>query len=340
MSNAITERYFVQKNFADHADRALAAIVRKTRFRPEREIFRGQIYDKDKVGSVLYKGTWKKQPAVLKIQGLRPEVDEIDIIHKFNAQNTSTKIRLPHLYDGSPWNIKDGFGYLLLEYIDAPKIYQPPFATPAQRTEFCSLYEEYKTRCLHRPLFAQKLNEQSSLVFIAQRISHWVNVAESQGNLANDDIQKVEQFLTLIGRHLPSVKMRFLHGHFTYDDIFKLSDNGYVIMSNLFWSYRPEYYDATFHLWAGIKSLRDKNISIQKVQHYLTDWTKAYKKIPIIARDHDFDRKFNIMMAERCLGALLLDIQNQHYTTDRKGQTKHLRSLFQILFRHCTKKLE
>lgn len=340
MSNKITEKYFEHVNFADHEKRVLDEITTKTNFQPEKEIFRGQIYDKDKVGSLIYKGIWQDKPAVLKIQGLQPDIDEIDIIKRFNKQNKSTKIRLPKLYDGSKWNKQDGYGYLLLEYIDAPQIYQPPFATPEQIKDFCALYQEYKTKCLREPLVEKEPNEQSSLVFTAQRISHWAKIAQSKGHLVEAEVKNVEKFLSLAGQHLPSIKMEFMHGHFTYDDIFKLSDNEYVLMSNLFWSYRPEFYDTTFHLWAGIKSLRDKSVNIERVKEYLQNWLEEYRKLPVVMQDADFERKFDIMMAERCIGATLVDIQNQHYEKDHSNFIAHLTELFRDLFKHFADKLE
>jgi hypothetical protein len=340
MGNKITEKYFEHSNFADNEQRALDEITTKTNFQPEKEIFRGQIYDKDKVVSLIYKGAWQEKPAVLKIQGLQPDVDEIDMISRFNDQNESAKIRLPKLYDGSRWNEKDGYGYLLLEYIDAPQIYQSPFANQKQIKDFCALYQEYKTKCLRDPLFEREPNEQSSLVFTRGRVSHWTKIAQTKGHLTEAEVKNVEKFLSLAGRHLPSMKMEFMHGHFTYDDIFKLSDKEYVLMSNLFWSYRPEFYDTTFHLWAGIKSLRDQSVGIEQIIEYLQNWLEEYKKLPIVMQDADFERKFNMMMAERCIGALLVDIQNQHYNSDSNNFIAHLTELFRDLFKHFADKLE
>jgi len=340
MGNKITEKYFEHGNFADHGKKVLKEIATKTNFQPEKEIFRGQIYDKDKVGSLIYKGIWQNKQAVLKIQGLQPDIDEIDMINKFNSQNKSAKIRLPKLYDGSKWNDQDGYGYLLLEYIDAPQIYQPPFAGPAQVKDFCALYQEYKTKCLSQPFVEKEPSEQSSLVFTAQRVSHWAKIAQAKGHLAETEVKNVEKFLSLASRHLPSIKMEFMHGHFTYNDIFKLSDDEYVLMSNLFWSYRPEFYDATFHLWAGIKSLRDQNVSVEQVKEYLQNWLEEYKKLPAVMQDVDFERKFNMMMAERCVGATLVDIQNQHYNNARSNFIAHLTELFRDLFKYFADKLE
>lgn len=340
MGNKITEKYFEHSGFADNGKRALDEIIAETGFQPGKEIFRGQIYDPDKLSSLVYKGVWQDMPAVLKIQGLQPDIDEIDIIDRFNGQNRSAKIRLPELYGGSKWNEKDGYGYLLLEYIDAPKIYRPPFADQGQVKDFCALYQEYKTGCLVNPLFEREPNEQSSLVFTAQRVSHWAKIAQAKGHLACAETKDVERFLTLAGKHLPSIKMEFMHGHLTHDDIFKLPDGKYILMSNLFWSYRPEFYDAAFHLWAAIKSLRDQSVNAGQVIGYLKNWIAEYKKLPSIAPDAGFERKFAMMMAERCIGALLVDIRNQHYGSDRDVFIAHLTGLFRDLFKHFADKLE
>jgi len=340
MGNKITEKYFIQANFADQAQRVLAEIKARTNFQPEKEIFRGQIYDPDKVGSLIYKGVWRKLPAVLKIQGLKPEIDEIDMISRFNEQNDSKKIRLPKLYKGSKWNELDGYGYLLLEYIDAPKIYQPPLADQEQKEDFCRFYQEYKTKCLRQPLFARQPHEKNSLVFVNQRVLHWQKIAEAKEQLTEVNKKRVEKFLNIAGRHLPSIKMEFMHGHLTYNDLYKISDNEYVLMSNLFWSYRPEFYDSTFHLWAGLNSLHNKNIKLEQIIEYLQNWFGQYKKIPVIKQANDFNGKFNLMMAERCLGALLIDIKNKHQQKGQNNLVNYLSRLFADLFEYFTDKLE
>ncbi|MBU4375412.1 hypothetical protein KKH38_02840, partial [Patescibacteria group bacterium] len=223
---------------------------------------------------------------------------------------------------------------------DAPQIYKPPFANQEQIQDFCALYQEYKTKCLKSPFMEKEPNEQSSLVFTTQRVSHWAKIAQSKGHLAETEVKNVEKFLSLSKKHLPSIKMEFMHGHFTYNDIFKLSDKEYVLMSNLFWSYRPEFYDATFHLWAGIKSIRDENIIFEQIKKYIQNWINEYKKLPIIRQDSDFEKKFNIMMAERCIGALLVDIQNQNYGINRDNLVARLTELFRELFKYFTNKLE
>ncbi|MCL5418692.1 MAG: hypothetical protein M1360_01990, partial [Candidatus Marsarchaeota archaeon] len=71
----------------------LKEILNKTGFKREKEIFRGEIIytngAKPVTGSILLKGTYKAKPAVLKIQGLRLESSEVEIIKRFEQQNKS-----------------------------------------------------------------------------------------------------------------------------------------------------------------------------------------------------------------------------------------------------------
>ncbi len=340
MSNRITEKYFDQPNFADREKEVLDRIVAETGFVPEKEIFRGKIYDANKVGSLIYGGKYENNPAVLKIQGLKPEVDEIDIVNSFNAQNTSERVRLPRIYSGKKWNEQDEYGYLLQEQVGGTKIYQPPFASAAGMQDFVELYEEYRAECLHKPLFEKTPDEQNSLDFATRRVLKWSKIAESKGDLTDPKKEMLERFLAAAKDHLPSMSMDFMHGHLTYDDISKVSPDEYVLMSNLFWSYRPEYYDTTFHLWAGIKSVRDTSVTIDQIEKYLQEWVEKYKTVEAIKQDPDFERKFNMNLVERCMGAVLVDIPNQNYAENRQELVPHLTDLFGRLFDSSIQKIK
>ncbi len=339
MSNKITEKYFDKFDFLEREKQILSEIEKKADFISEKEIFRGEVYDKDKVGSLIYKGKLQDKSAVLKIQLIKPNIEEADMINFFNKQNKSKKIRLPKLFKSSRWSKKDGYGYLIMEFIDAPMIYDFPFASPEQIKSFCGFYQEYKTKAVNKPFFEKSADELSSLVFTVQRVSHWTKIAQMKNTLTESDVKNIEKFISLAGKHLPSVKMEFMHGHLTHSDIYKISENEYVLMSNLFWSYRPEYYDTAFHLWNGIKSIRDVKINSRRVIGYIQKWIGEYKKIPFIKKDKDFERKSNIMMAERCIGALLVDLQNQEYKKDRKRHIKHLTIIFRNLFEYFAGRL-
>lgn len=338
MSNKITEKYFEHEDKLNQLEQAIQQISTETGFIPEKEIFRGQIYDKDKVASLIYKGTFQEHPAALKVQGLKPEIEETEIINKFNSQNKSKIIRLPKVYKKTDWNETDGQGYSIVELVEAPQIYEQPFASPEQIAEFCRFYTEYKENCLQEPLFEKQSHEENSLDFTLQRVNHWAKISQSKGHLTEEIGNLLDQFKTLVSKYLPESKMEFMHGHLTANDIFKISENEFVLMSNLFWGYRPEYYDTTFHLWAGIKSIQDTSLKFSQIVQYVEEWFSEYQKIPSISQDPGFKQKFYVMLAERCIGSLLVDIPNQNYSKDSEKIRSYLMDIFKELFKYCSQK--
>lgn len=235
MSNKITEKYFTQKDFSKREKEVLAAVTKKTGFVVEREIFRGCIYDANKVGSLIYRGTWQGKLAALKLQGLKPEVDEGDIIKCFKTQSQSKLVRVPELYIHSAWEAERGYGYLITEYVEAPKIFEMPFANLEQMRDFARFYQEYRVSVLTRPWI--KPETLDSLAFTVQRVDHWRKIYESKKRLKIEDYAPyLIRYYPFAVKHLPGIPMVFCHGHLTANDIYKLTDDSFVVLSNLFWS--------------------------------------------------------------------------------------------------------
>lgn len=337
MSNKITEKYFDNIDFADRLDRVFDSILDETGFVTERELFRGKIYQDDKLGSVIFKGRYKNKKAVLKIQGIEPEMSELDIIESFNKQNKSNKIRLPKVYESKEWDKKEKFSYLVLEYIEGKRIFEPPMATSKQIDEFVDFYKELKSRAISRSFIKRSDSDKNVIQFFSERVSIWSQIALSQKKLKAQNTRIAQEFINVSLRKMSNIKMEFTHGHLSYDDVIKNKKGKYVLMSNLFWSYRPEYYDAVFNIWASIKSMRDKRVKSAKMIDYIEKWRKSYKRLPMIEKDVKFDGLFNSMMMERCVGALLVDIENQRYEKDDKEYKKHLKNIFIDIFNHYKK---
>jgi len=338
MSNEIVEKFFSYQSDDNAQKMAVAEILKQTRFQPEEEIFQGKLWEKNKVGSLIYQGQWENRPAVLKVQFLPLAVDEIEIREKFDQQNKSQKIRLPKLYAGQRYDKEKGYGFLILEKVEAQKIYSAPFANPEQRKNFCEFYQEYKENCLNEPFWEPQPNEKSSLVFVAQRISFWAKLAQEQGFLIEEEIKDIEKFFSILSRFASSLKMEFMHGHLSNGDILQPAPDEYVLLSNIFWSYRPEFYDAVFHLWAGIKSLDCGEATSEQVISYIKKWEEEYKKLPCVQEVKEFSAKFRLMMAERCLGARLVDIPQENKGNPRRAA--YLKKIFQDLFLFLMANLE
>jgi len=341
MANKITEKYFTQNDFSRMKDKVLAEVTAETGFIAREEIFRGVIYERQKVGSLIYKGTWQRKPAALKLQGLKPEVDEGEIVKHFTGQNNSRLIRVPKIYVHFPWQAKRGYGYLITEYVDAPKIFKMPFATAEQMLDFARFYQEYRTSALTRPwLEPETLN---SLAFTLERVNHWRKISESKKRLSPEEYRPyLTRFYPQAEKHLPTIPMVFCHGHLTADDIYKLADGSYVVLSNLFWSYRPEWYDLGFNIWACWQGIRDTSYTFEEMLGYIEEWLKVYRQIPVVKKDNDFERKITMLLLERTMGTILVDLGANDFFDKKKNAKylRHLLSLNQKLFNYLVDKLE
>lgn len=341
MENKITEKYFDQEDFSQKEREALKQVMSETKFEPEEEIFRGIIYEKDKVGSLIYKGKYQGESAVLKLQGLKPEIDEGEMIENFEKQNKSSFVRLPKLYFHKPWSEDLGYGFLITEYIEAPKIFEPPFASEEQMAEFGKFYQEYRTQAITRPWLKQEA--KNSIDFTLKRVENWRKISEHKGRLKKEDyIPFLERFYSLAQKHFPSIPLVFCHRHITPNDIYKMPHGSYVLFSNLFWSHCPQWYELAFNIWACIQHIRDTNYKFEDLLEYIEKWRRHYHEIPVVQKDSDFDRKLNTNLLERTMGAILMDIGVNDFYDKPENQKyfKHLLKLHQSLFKYLAEKVE
>jgi hypothetical protein len=341
MSNKITEKYFTQDDFSQRETEVLTQVTAETGFVVEKEIFRGMIYDKNKVGSLIYRGTLNGKPVVLKLQGLKPEVDEEEIVRHFTDQNQSKLVRVPALYAHKPWTEERGYGYLITEYLDAPKIFEMPFATAEQMQSFARFYQEYRTSALTRSWVEPETKD--SLAFTVQRVDNWRKISEHKQRLNLQDYAPyLVRYYPLAVKHLPPIPMVFCHGHLTANDIYRLPDGSFVVLSNLFWSYRPQWYDLAFNVWSCLMHIRDTSYTFEQLLEYVEKWLTVYRAIPVVQEDKEFERKITILLLERTMGAILVDLGANDFfgKEENKSYLQHLLGLHQRLFDHLAQKLE
>lgn len=341
MSNKITKKYFTQDDFSQREADVLAQVIAETGFVTEKEIFRGMIYDKNKVGSLIYKGTLDSKPAVLKLQGLKPEIDEGEIVRHFTDQNQSKIVRVPVLYAHKPWTEERGYGYLITEYLDAPKIFEMPFANKEQMTDFAHFYQEYRASALTRSWIEPETKD--SLAFTVHRVDHWRKISEHKKRLTLEDYASyLVRYYPVAVKHLPSIPMVFCHGHLTANDIYHLKNNSYVVLSNLYWSYRPQWYDLAFNIWNCLMHIRNISYTFEQLLQYVEEWLTTCRAIPVVRQDKDFERKITVLLLERTMGAILVDLgANDFYEKEEnKPYLRHLLDLHHRLFDHLAQKLE
>lgn len=321
-SNRIVEKYFSDSHFSDNVDAITKELVTLTDFKIEKELFRGFIYDEQKLGSVIYKGFFRDRQSVLKIQGLPPETDEIDIIHNFKSQNKSLVVRLPELYRYSHYDPAKGYGYLITEFIDGPHIFEMPYASSKEKEEFCIFYQEYRKNTLNTPFV--KKDENNTIDFLIRRVDMWRRVALDRKNtFLRLDEAKIDnicaRYKKCIKNHAKNINMVFCHGHLTANDIFKKGSD-YILLSNLYWSYRPELYDLVFGVHWCIENIAKSGFSDSELEKFIAEWFHFFYNIPVVAEDPEGKHKLHFMLLERTMGGILLDTGAQPLTNENANR--------------------
>lgn len=328
----IVEKYFTQEDFSKREKEVLDITVSKTGFTPQTILFKGMIFDEDKIGSIIYKGIYKGKPAVLKLQGLRPETDEVDILIGFKKHNKSKIIRAPKLYTYQKWNEKDEFGFLITEFIPYPKIHEMPFPSTNKIKLFCNFYQEYKTNCVNAP-FVQTDEDNSAKKFVLKRVETWKKISDYKGLLEKIISRKQIENVINIYKNLMSdkidSKMVFSHGHLSSKDIL-YNGKEFVLLSNLYWTYRPEYYDLIFNLHWCLEAIEDIEFTLTDYIELVKKWFNNFYKIPIVKSDEQAIKNIHLMLLERTMGAILIDTGSRNKSNEA---IKHLLNI-QVQFFH------
>lgn len=339
--NKIAEKYFDQEDFSIHSERVLREIKTQTGFIVDQEIFRGVIFDKNKVGSIIYRGHWKNRPAVLKLQGLKPDIDEAWMVEQFIAQNKSARIRPPQVYMHEPWSAEKGYGFTVSEFVAAPTIFNMPFANDHEIRSFCDFYQEFRTRAITAPWLP--IPAEDCAQFVTARLDHWLKVNQTKKRLSPVDFEPyIERFQKTVLPRLVGKPLVFSHGHVTANDIFVPAAGQYIIMSNLFWSWRPQWYDLTFNVWACLQHIRTPNFSFTDLLEYVEKWRRSYYHIPVTNSDPKFREHFIIMMLERLVGAIVVDLGAREHDDglEKSSYFRPMLKLHQQLFDHVADEME
>ena len=81
------------------------SVAKETGFTPEKLINKSAWWSESTgIGAFHYSGKFEGKRAILKVQGVKPKMSEIDMIEFFAAQNKSKIIRPPKLYATLRWN--------------------------------------------------------------------------------------------------------------------------------------------------------------------------------------------------------------------------------------------
>ena len=338
---------------ATDENKAVNEVVGTTGFKIEKEIFRGTYpsHGKTVTGSVFFKGLYRDKPAVLKIQGLKIEASDAEMAKAFENQNRSKIIRAPEIFYVQNWSAKKGFGLQITEYVDAPLIYDLPFATKDQMKDFATFYQEYKTKCITRPWVKRDVGKlhasgasrsTDSLSAEILSIDKWISNTEAKGRLKLEDYAPfVIRFYPFAAKFIPNMKLEFMHGELIAQHIYKLGDGTYRLFSNILWRYVLEWSDLSKNIWWNLLQIRSNDVSLGEVVSYVDRWLSTYKTIPVVKKDPNFESKMNFLLLERMTGILAGDMGTSDYWGSKEGQKyfRHMLGIYQGLFDHFADEL-
>jgi len=303
-----TAKAFLEgQDMSSRESEVLRDIIARTNFLPKGVLWRSDYYGTGKLGAIHYLGKFKDKKAVLKIQGVKPETSEIEMIRAFSGQNESLVIRAPRLFESLAWNEKLGYEALIMEHIEGEKIIKSgSLQTQDKVGEFFNLYQEYKNNCINKPWLA-KPQKENFLEVIRKAKTVAQKVKPDSPYRREEDLELVDKGSKKLEAIWQNKESEFMHGHFSAEDLIK-KGNKVVLFSNLFWKWKPPFYDAVFAYHWFIYSLSGiTRISKEKIDSQRNIWLDQIYNLSLIRSSKNNRMLINAVLLERALAGLLVD---------------------------------
>lgn len=304
--NKISHLFLLGSDLRDRDKEVLEDASKRLNFIPLKLIDRSSWWGSKEIGSFRYLGKFKGKKAVLKIQGVRPVTSEIYMIKAFSKANRSKILRPPLLYSCLSWDNEKRYEALVLEFISGKRVINSP-TNNDEIEEFFNLRQEYKKNCVVNPWINKpnfSLSEE-----IRNNFDKWRQASfrlYPTHPLRKDlDLKLIDKAVRILMQNYKGVESEFQHGHFGASDLYKISNNEVIILSNLYWSWKPPFYDAVFGYHWFVYSLANlKNATPKLIEEQKTLWVNR------ILRSHLKGAKLKLLslaFLERAAAGLNLD---------------------------------
>ncbi len=302
--NEISHIYLHGSDLLQREQLVLADASKKLGFVPDKIEGRSSWWGSKEIGAFFASGMYKNKPAFLKIQGVKPTVDEVYMIKSFTKTNKSKLIRPPLLYAHLPWNDKERYEALVLEPVEKRVV-----QTPTNRKEldvFFKAYEDYHKNCLGNPWLTKPKET------IPQRISDnfkiWRKASfklfPTHPLRKDEDYNLIDSAVEVLKKGYENVDFEFQHGHFSESDLYQ-KENQIVLLSNLYWAWRPPLYDGVFGMHWFIYHLADvKDMMPEIVEEQRKLWLEKIQTLP---RVKTHKKLYGLALLERAAAGLNLD---------------------------------
>lgn len=304
--NKISHLFLEGSDLADREKEVLEDASRRFSFIPKKLLDRSSWWTSKEIGAFRYEGKYKGKRAVLKIQGVKPKTSEIYMIQAFSKANKSKILRHPLLYSFLPWDDKKRYEALVLEFVDGKRIVNSP-TNNKELEEFFNLRKEYKKNCVINPWIdkpSESLSDEIKINFKKWREASF-KLYPTHPFREKTDRKLIDEAVDLLVQDYKGIASEFQHGHFSTGDLYKISENEVIVLSNLYWSWKPPFYDAIFgYHWFIYHLAKLPNATPELVKQQRNLWLST---INSLAKTDSDKKLLNLALLERSAAGLNLD---------------------------------
>ena len=259
------------------------------------------------IGAFRYEGEFEGKKAVLKIQGVKPITSEIYMIKSFAKANKSKILRPSLLYGYLDWDEKMRYEALVLEFVEGKRIVQNP-TNEGEIDEFFKLREEYRGNCVADPWIEKpgsSLSEEAKLNFEKWRQASF-RLFPTHPSRKPEDKNLIDSAVKILVKNYGGVVAEFQHGHFSTTDLLKTKKGEVIVLSNLYWSWKPPFYDAVFGYHWYIYNLANLNsVTPALIEQQRNLWMSKINRLAKTEKDRVL---LNLALLERATAGLNLDV--------------------------------
>jgi len=286
----------------------LEDIVSKTDFLPEKVIWRSTYWGTNQVGAVHYLGIYKNDAAVLKIQGVKPDVSEIFMIEQFALQNRSKIVRPPILFHTIPWNEENGYEALIMEHVSGAQVLESKKLESRENIKkFLNVYLEYRNNCLPlKPWLPKPDSVKPEDAFGQLWSTSQKAYPEHPFRKTEDHALGLKAYQTLFQVY-KDVPMEFVHGHISMYDLVRKGSQ-VVLFSNLFWKWKFPFYDLVFGFhWFLFELEHVEGINPIDIDQQRDLWNKIFFDLPGVRNSEESKKLLKAALLERAVSGLIID---------------------------------
>jgi hypothetical protein len=303
--NKLGETFRNGSDLRGRESQLLTTIESSLDFHPVELLGRSTWWGSEAIGAFMYAGTYHDQEAVLKVQGMKPDVSEITMLQGF-AENQSALVRPPSLLASQSWSDKERYEALVIERLVGPKLISRP-TNAGEVHEFFGMYDNYRRNCRNRPWVPK--TEQALSDIVAQNFSDWQHASRElypdHPYRQTDDDKIVEKGVGLLQKGYHNITPEFQHKHISTDDVFKV-DSEYILTSNFMWGWGAPFGDAVFayHWYPYIIGNHVDGLTSNDIEQQKGLWLNEIWQIP---QNDQEKTMITLALLERQLAGLVID---------------------------------